>query len=145
MNEMNRIHNSRNPYQGSSKRVLCVCSAGLLRSPTAAKILGEEPYNYNTRAAGAEESYALIPVDRVLINWADEIVCMTAQHRDMLFSKFPELRAGVGPTVEVLNINDDYAYNDPDLRRLIKEAYNKLLNSRAEARDVEQKTTNDNF
>ena len=49
---MNRIANSTNPFQKDYKRVLCVCSAGLLRSPTAAYVLSQAPYNYNTRAAG---------------------------------------------------------------------------------------------
>jgi len=63
MSLRNRIHNSSNPYQGKFKRVLCVCSAGLLRSPTTAFVLSQEPYNYNTRAAGIVDDYALVPVD----------------------------------------------------------------------------------
>ncbi len=35
----NRWGNIDNPYQGSAKKVLCVCSAGMLRSPTAANVL----------------------------------------------------------------------------------------------------------
>jgi predicted protein tyrosine phosphatase len=31
---MNRLGNCKNYHQGKFKRVLCVCSAGLLRSPT---------------------------------------------------------------------------------------------------------------
>lgn len=73
---MNRKWNSHNEYQGKHKRVLCVCSAGLLRSPTAAWVLSNPPYNFNTRAAGIDVGHALIPVDDVLIEWADEIVCM---------------------------------------------------------------------
>ena len=56
---MNRLANSSNRYQGEYKRVLCVCSAGLLRSPTAALVLSQEPYNFNTRAAGLDEAFAL--------------------------------------------------------------------------------------
>ena len=48
----NRLGNSRNIYQGKDKRVLCVCSAGLLRSPTAANVLHKE-FGYNTRACGS--------------------------------------------------------------------------------------------
>ena len=48
----NRLHNVRNPNQGPAKRVLCLCSAVLLRSPTVAWVLGKAPYDYNTRAAG---------------------------------------------------------------------------------------------
>lgn len=69
----NRKHNAKNPWQGDAKKVLCVCSAGLLRSPTMANILAQHPFNFNTRAAGITSDFALIPVDDVLLHWADEI------------------------------------------------------------------------
>ena len=71
----NRLYNCKNPYQGDAKKVLCVCSAGLLRSPTAAVVLNRE-YGYNTRACGTEVGHALIPLDETLMHWADEIVVM---------------------------------------------------------------------
>jgi predicted protein tyrosine phosphatase len=119
MNEMNRSYNANNPFQGTTKRVLCVCSAGLLRSPTAAVVLSQEPFNYNTRAAGAENSYALIPVDAVLIGWADKIVCMTEQHKQMLTSSFGDR---CKDKIVVLGIPDNFEYRNPELMRLIKNA-----------------------
>ena len=59
MSTFNKLANTRNPYQGTSKRVLCVCSAGLLRSPTIAWILSNPPFNFNTRAAGVSLEYVL--------------------------------------------------------------------------------------
>lgn len=120
--EMNRIHNSTNPFQGEFKRVLCVCSAGLLRSPTAAYVLSQEPFNFNTRAAGIEKSYALIPVDSVLISWAEEVVCMTEQHKTMLLDSFPSAEA----KVKVLNVPDNFAYRNAELMKLIAERYKAL-------------------
>jgi predicted protein tyrosine phosphatase len=121
------MFNAGNPHQGAHKRVLCVCSAGLLRSPTAAVVLSQEPFNFNTRAVGIEESYALVPVDEVLIAWADEIVVMTKQHRDLLVAEFgtdgdfdPD---PVFAKIKVLNIPDDFAYRDPELMKLIAERY----------------------
>ena len=64
----NALWNCKNPYQGRDKRVLCVCSAGLLRSPTIAKVLVMN--GYNTRSCGCRD-YALIQIDNVLIEWAD--------------------------------------------------------------------------
>lgn len=119
---MNRAYNAGNPYQGAFKRVLCVCSAGLLRSPTAAVVLSQPPFDFNTRAAGLEESYALMPVDEVLVSWADEIVCMTLQHREILITRFPTAAA----KVVVLKIPDDYRYRDPELMKLIAERYTAL-------------------
>jgi predicted protein tyrosine phosphatase len=117
-NLMNRLANASNIYQGKYKRVLCVCSAGLLRSPTAAYVLSQEPYNFNTRAAGLTKEFALVPVDRVLLHWADEIVCMNDQQaeqlRDMLEEETP---------IVVLNIEDNYRYRDPELIEAIKKAY----------------------
>ena len=47
----NRLSNVNNRFQGNFKRVLYVCSAGLLRSPTLAEILSQAPYNFNTRGS----------------------------------------------------------------------------------------------
>ena len=70
-----RLRNTKNRNQGPWKKVLTVCSAGLLRSPTIAHVLSLPPYNCNTRAAGANPEYALIKLDKVLVEWADAIVC----------------------------------------------------------------------
>lgn len=66
MPETERGQIAQNPYQGQYKRVLCVCSGGILRSPTAAWVFSNEPYSFNTRAAGTE-SFALIRLDPALI------------------------------------------------------------------------------
>ncbi len=111
----NRIHNCTNPYQGKYKRVLCVCSAGLLRSPTAAFVLSQEPYNYNTRAVGINEDYALIPLDKVHVEWADEIVVMNQYMADELDY--------TGKPIKVLDIPDNFGYRDERLMQLIREKY----------------------
>jgi predicted protein tyrosine phosphatase len=115
----NRLYNCTNPAQGKIKRVLCVCSAGLLRSPTTAWVLGQEPWSYNTRAAGLVADYALIPVDNVLLEWADEIVVMLQDQADELREKF-----GVTKPIVVLGIDDNFSYRDPALVEKIKERYN---------------------
>lgn len=118
---MNRIANSKNPFQGEYKRVLCVCSAGLLRSPTTARILSMEPYNFNTRAAGLTPEFALIAVDSVLIEWAQEIVCMDARQER-------KLKEMTSKPVICLNIPDEFAYRDERLEKLIQENYDKAKN-----------------
>lgn len=116
MISMNRLANAANPYQGKFKKVLCVCSAGLLRSPTAALVLSQEPFNFNTRACGIGVDFALIPVDEVLLAWADEIVCMSPAHAT-------KLRDMTQKPIVCLDIPDDFAYRDPELMRLIKDNY----------------------
>jgi len=117
---MNRLGNCRNSYQGSFKRVLCVCSAGLLRSHSTALVLSQAPYNFNTRAAGLVPEFALVPVDKVLMQWADEVVCMTSDQKSKL-----EGMARPGLDVICLNIEDSFAYRDPELLELIRNSYDQ--------------------
>lgn len=118
---MNRLHNIHNPYQGKDRRVLCVCSAGLLRSPTAALVLHKE-FGYNTRSCGINIDYALIPFDEALGSWADEIVVMEEYMKDGLPEKFQAKAI-------ILGIPDDFEYMNPTLQRLIKEKYDEITSS----------------
>lgn len=120
----NRLANVNNRYQGGYKKVLCVCSAGLLRSPTTAYVLSLDPYNYNTRSAGITEEYALIPIDEVLVAWADEIICMSKDQVQSIHEKF---KPNFLCKVISLDIPDEFEYRDPDLIQLIKIKYNAYL------------------
>lgn len=118
----NALSNVDNRYQGAARRVLCVCSAGLLRSPTTAVVLQRE-FGYNTRSAGLYD-YALIPVSQALIEWADEIVFMEEKHHQM-FLRDPLLE-GVDLSdlqITVLGIPDDFRYMDEELQEMIVKAY----------------------
>ena len=124
----NQIANTQNPYQGDAVKALCVCSAGLLRSPTIAKVLTER--GYNTRAAGMSQEYALIPVTPALIAWADEIH-VVAEQEDALLDAIIEAKAAVGgfvsfkyPEVHVYDIPDCFPTFDPELIRIIEEDLN---------------------
>lgn len=123
----NRLGNCHNRYQGKDTRVLCVCSAGLLRSPTAANVLHRE-FGYNTRACGVSEEYALIILDEVLIEWADEIVFMDKDHYQEAHSKYPHDLED--KKIFVLGIPDRYEYMHPELQQLIIKYYNdgKMIN-----------------
>lgn len=128
---LNRLANCKNPYQGKTKKVLCICSAGLLRSPTAAVILSQPPYNFNTRAAGVSKEYALIPVDPVLLAWADEIVCMEDDHEFQLRRMMEDSSRGfnvIDKPIFNLNIDDGYEYRSEELQWLIKEKYDARQN-----------------
>ena len=120
---MNRLGNTNNRFQNiaAHKRALCVCSAGLLRSPTAAFVLSQEPWNYNTRAVGLAPEFALIPLDQVVLEWADEIVCMTQDQADAVLDMVEQLK--LTTPVVCLNIPDNFGYRDPVLVELIKERY----------------------
>jgi predicted protein tyrosine phosphatase len=122
---MNRLGNVTNRFQNRDKhkRVVCVCSAGLLRSPTAAVVLSQAPWYYNTRAAGLVPEFALVPLDQVLLEWADEIVVMTSEQELDVSCRLDNLH--LETPVVCLNIPDNFSYRDPELVRLIIESYNR--------------------
>jgi predicted protein tyrosine phosphatase len=111
-----------NSYQGDYKRVLIVCSAGILRSATAAHVLCQRPFNFNTRNVGTAP-YALIPLTEDLIQWADEIVCMETEHKLNVMNKLMEWGYPFVKPIIVLDIEDNYEYRNPTLVKLIKERY----------------------
>ena len=121
----NRMHNITNPYQGDVKKVLCVCSAGLLRSPTTAHVLNQK-FGYNTRAVGVNSDYALIPIDIVHISWADEIVCMDIVQKAAIENIVKESQMDPNfINIKVLNIPDRFSYMDEELVDMILESYTK--------------------
>ena len=109
-----------NSYQGDYKRVLTVCSANMLRSPTMAHVLSAEPYNFNTRSAGIA-GFALIPVTEELLLWADEVVCADTEHALNIRDKLMQYQ--LDKPIVNLNIPDIYEYRNPKLIELIKERY----------------------
>lgn len=118
----NQLGNTRNMYQTEAKRVLVVCSAGLLRSPTGANVLHRE-FGYNTRAAGSSEDFALIPVSEALIYWADEIVFVNSGN----FHECKYYNEELWPLLErkaiVLDIEDDFCWNDQQLKEQFLHQY----------------------
>lgn len=116
----NQLANVGNKYQGKAQKVLCVCSAGLLRSPTAASVLHQD-FGFNTRSCGHSQEYALIPISEALIEWADGVVFVNQENFDAL-SETAKARVSE-KEVTILNVPDEYCYNDPALRAIIKEQY----------------------
>ena len=133
----NRLSNTFNQFQGKYTKVLCVCSAGVLRSPTAAHILSAEPFNFNTRAVGTAQSYALIPIDVAHVAWAEIIVVMDSSHmaivnemqNDLITNYHGKHYMVENKYVPVynLNIEDDYDYRDPTLVAIMTEKFDKLF------------------
>ena len=116
----NQLYNIHNSFQGNTKKVLTVCSAGLLRSATLQNFLIKE-YGYNVRNCGTVEEYALIPISEALVLWADEIVFVNQSNFDMVKKEIYEL--GVLDKCKVLDIPDMYHFNDPELVKICKEQY----------------------
>ena len=112
-----------NSFQGDYKKVLTVCSANMLRSPTIAHVLSAEPYYYNTRSAGTA-SFALIPVTEDLLMWADEVVCADTEHAMWVRNKMMEYQ--LDKPIINLKIPDNYEYRNPKLIEMIKNRYNEI-------------------
>ena len=104
-----------NPYQGSYKRLLFVCSAGLLRSATAANLFAKK--GFNTRSCGSAD-YALIPFSENLRQWADKIIFVNQSNHDEVIRHGFDLE---GKAVQILDIPDIFEYNNPDLIELLEE------------------------
>lgn len=127
----NKLHNLSNPHQGEDKRVLTVCSAGLLRSPTMAVVLNKE-FGHNCRSCGVDERYALVPFSQALHEWADEIVTAELWMKEDIEASIRELCERTNMSYEdvkvpiiCLNIRDAYGYLDGKLQQLIVEKYNE--------------------
>lgn len=117
------IHNQ---FQGTDKKVLFVCSMGILRSASAARIYAKK---YNTRCAGIA-SDALIPLTQLLIDWADEVVFMQRYNYNTACHVF-------GSEVfdykcVVLDVDDNYPHMAPALIRQFKRQYGSTVKVKKE-------------
>ena len=103
-----------NPFQGKDKRVLFVCSAGILRSATAARIYAKK---YNTRCAGSAP-YALVPLSANLLAWAQEVVFVNKENYEDACKDWEFLQ-----DVTILDIPDQYPHMHPELIKAFEEQY----------------------
>jgi len=120
----NQLFNINNSFQGKVKKVLTVCSAGLLRSATLQNMLIKE-YGYNVRNCGTVEAYALIPISEALISWADEIVFVNRENYNEVKHDIERLNAK--KRSYILDIPDQYSFNDPELVKICKDQYKKIV------------------
>jgi len=110
-----------NQFQSKAKRLLFVCSVGMLRSPTAQMVASQK--GHNARACGSDTEIALIPLSCNLINWADTIVFMTNENLKQALATF----APVGYDIDineksvVWHIVDDYSWGDNVLWGILSE------------------------
>lgn len=120
----NQLYNIHNEFQGDTKKVLTVCSGGLLRSATLQNFLIKE-YGYNVRNCGTGD-YALIPISEALVLWADEIVFVNTENFNIVKASLKFLN--VIDKCKILNIPDIYNFNDPELIKISKKQYENLDN-----------------
>lgn len=120
-----------NAFQGKHRKVLTVCSAGCLRSPTAAHILSSPPWNFNTRCAGTSQEYAIVPVTEALIIWADVILCMDEYQQNEINRMQNVLAEQMHDydykQVINLGIEDEFSYRDPKLVEIMTNKFKELF------------------
>ncbi len=116
-----------NHSQGSEPHVVFVCSAGLLRSPTAARIAGE--YGINARSAGSHLHFALVPMSMNLIEWSDKVVFMNSSNEAEVARKLygDDLQQLQEKTI-VWSIEDNYNYMDETLVWKIRKELERSFN-----------------
>lgn len=118
-----KIKNARygavaNPYQGDDKKVLFVCTMGILRSATGARIYAGK---YNTRSAGTDLEEALIPVTQTLLDWADEVVFVHPKNYGDVVGKFK-----IPDNIKVLKIPDEYGHMNPEIIKAFDAQYEQV-------------------
>lgn len=130
MSMMNRLANVHNRFQGKHLKVLTVCSAGLLRSPTIARVLTKDFDNVNCRSVGVSQEYALIPIDEAHVEWADVIICADHEHADVIerdFDQFFDVGGNFVKPLVILELPDKFPFADPELEELIRHRINKAI------------------
>lgn len=111
----------RNPYQGNDKRVVFVCSMGILRSATAARLYA---HKHNTRAAGTDND-ALVQLSPTLIAWADEIVFVN-DHNYQKFINSIDDEVLADLRIRVLDIPDVYEHMHPEMVEEFRKQYEDI-------------------
>lgn len=121
MPEQPHLGNLNLKAQGDYKRVLFVCTGGMLRSATAAQYLAAVA-NWNTRNAGTMEG-ALPTVNEYLVQWAEVIYCMEDHHAEYVKQNFEWAK----DKVRVLGIRDMFPYRDPELVEILSQKFAKEI------------------
>jgi predicted protein tyrosine phosphatase len=96
--------------------LLFICSRNQWRSPTA-ELLFKGHSLHHASSAGTSPQ-ARVRVNRKLLAWADIIFVMEQKHRDILRQDFSGILRE--KRVVVLDIEDNYKFNDPELIDILK-------------------------
>jgi predicted protein tyrosine phosphatase len=103
--------------------LLFICSKNQWRSPTAEGLFKNHAL-HRARSAGTGVK-ARIKVNAKMLAWADVVFVMERKHRQLLQQHFPDEMAG--KELVVLDIEDHYQYNDPELVMILKAALTNYL------------------
>jgi predicted protein tyrosine phosphatase len=102
--------------------LLFICSKNQWRSPTAELLFKNHPLHH-ARSAGS--SKARIKITQKLIDWAEVIFVMERKHKEIITGSFRD--ALNGKEIVVLEIEDIYRFNDPELILVLTNALHDYL------------------
>lgn len=111
-----------NPYQGTDKKVVFVCSMGILRSATAARLYA---HKYNTRCAGTDAD-ALVQLSPTLVAWADEIVFVNDYNYQKFKHSMDDWDLFNSLNIRVLDIPDVYEHMHPEMVEEFRKQYEEI-------------------
>jgi predicted protein tyrosine phosphatase len=109
------------------KRLLFICGANKLRSPTAEHIFSTWP-DVETDSAGLN-SISEQQISSEQIEWADIIFVMEKSQRSKVSTRFREYLKG--KRIVCLDIPDSYAFMDPELVRLLEARVKPFMTQRS--------------
>lgn len=109
-------------------RILFVCTANKLRSPTAEDVFRDYP-GIEAISAGTSPE-APRPLTKELVASADMIFAMETHHRERIRKKFKQRPAD--HRIITLHIPDEYERGDPELVALLKGKIGPRLDSLVE-------------
>ena len=109
-------------------KVLFVCTANKLRSPTAEDVFRDFP-GIEALSAGTD-SEAPRPLTKELVASADLIFAMENHHRERIRKKFKQRPAD--SRIVTLHIPDEYERGDPELIELLRQRIEPRLRTLSE-------------
>jgi len=130
MTKTESILKCNSPYanisQGTQKKIVFVCSVGMLRSATCATIGSK--LGLNTRTCGSSK-LALIPLSANLIRWADWVVFMKKENyrESLLTFKETEFLDDLEDKSVIWNVPDIYNYMEDGLTYILESQIKELL------------------
>jgi len=106
----------------SKHKILFICNQGENRSRTAAELFKD---SYETNFAGCYSLDKKKLLTEKLLDWSEIIMVMEDKHVEHLYENYPKYY--LEKRIINLDIPDDYLYNDPELKKIIKKKVNHSM------------------
>ncbi|MEZ2337228.1 low molecular weight protein tyrosine phosphatase family protein [Mucilaginibacter sp. RCC_168] len=101
--------------------LLFICSKNQWRSPTAELLFKNHPLHQASSAGTSDK--ARIRINQKMIDRADVIFVMERKHQQLLKQRFDI----TGKQLVVLDIEDNYQFNDPELIGILEDILREYL------------------